>query len=100
MAVPAWFDYNYYLSSKLLQLKKDDPDHWHAATVADVAQAFTKSGYIGDQGAYQHFLDYGAREGADPNPLFNAEEYYTFRASTHFDCAIVDVTPLRRAQAV
>ncbi len=100
MAVPAWFDYNYYLTSKLRQLKKDDPDHWHAATVADVEQAFTKAGYVGEQGAYQHFVDYGAREGADPNPLFCAEEYYTFRAATHFGCGVVDVTPLRRAQTV
>ena len=53
MAVPAWFDYNYYLTSKLRQLKKDDPDHWHAATVADVEQAFTKAGYVGEQGAYR-----------------------------------------------
>lgn len=99
MAVPAFFIYDHYMAAKLRQLQRNEPEQWRNADIQDVEQAFARSGYIGADGAYRHFLDHGAAEGIDPNPLFNAEEYYTFKAAAAAGVHVSDITPMRRAQA-
>ena len=61
-------------SLQLGQLQATDPEgNW---TVYSMAQAFANEGYEGEEGAYQHFLDYGMAEEVSPNALFDAETYY------------------------
>jgi len=97
MSVPAFFVYDYYMAEKLKQLQRDEPDTWRTAEIADVEQAFARAGMAGVEGAYQHFVSVGAKEGIDPNPLFCAEAYYVFRAAKE-GWHPVDVTPMRKAQ--
>ena len=74
MANPKWFNADKYLENKLAQLQATDPEgNW---TVYSMAQAFANEGYEGEEGAYQHFLDYGMAEEVSPNALFDAETYY------------------------
>lgn len=42
-----------------------------------MAQAFANEGYEGEDGAYQHFLDYGMSEDVSPNALFDVDAYYS-----------------------
>ena len=41
-----------------------------------MAQAFANEGYEGEDGAYQHFLDYGMSEDVSPSALFDVDAYY------------------------
>lgn len=73
-SIPTWFDADYYMASKLDQLQKADPDgNWN---VYSMAQAFANEGYEGEDGAYQHFLDYGMSEDVSPSALFDVDAYY------------------------
>ena len=58
MANPSWFNAKDYLTNKL-------------------AQPFANEGYEGEDGAYQHFLDYGMSEDVSPNALFDVDAYYS-----------------------
>lgn len=73
-SIPTWFDADYYMASKLDQLQKADPEgNWN---VYSMAQAFANEGYEGEDGAYQHFLDYGMSEDVSPSALFDVDAYY------------------------
>lgn len=77
MANPSWFDYDYYMSAKLAQLKSTDPATWTAnKTVADVKAAFEAAGFAGEEGAYTHYDQYGDAELVSPNAYLNVAEYY------------------------
>ena len=43
-----------------------------------MAQAFANEGYEGEDGAYQHFLDYGMSEDVSASALFVVDSYYIF----------------------
>lgn len=74
MANPTWFVAKDYLVNKLAQLQATEPEgNWD---VYSMAQAFANSGYEGEEGAYQHFLDFGMDEDVSPNALFDVEAYY------------------------
>ena len=80
MANPAWFKFSEYMANKLASLQAADPD---AGWTADsVAQAFSDAGFGGEEGAFNHFNQYGnsADENISPNNLFNAKQYYYFKA--------------------
>ena len=75
MANPSWFNAKDYLTNKLAQLQATEPEgNW---TVYSMAQAFANEGYEGEDGAYQHFLDYGMSEDVSPNALFDVDAYYS-----------------------
>ena len=76
MAAPKWFDYATYKTNKLAQLQQLDSS-W---TMAKMEDAFTKAGFTGTDGYYQHFQKYGHTEDVSPNKLFSAEYYYKAKA--------------------
>ncbi|WP_448343792.1 hypothetical protein [Desulfovibrio piger] len=85
MANPTWFDETFYLNGKLAQLKAVDPDGklngdkaW--STVDEVKAALEAAGYEGDEGLYQHFVDFGMDENISPNEAFDATFYLKSKA--------------------
>lgn len=80
MATPKWFDADVYMQNKLVQMQASDP----AYTMTDLVDAFAKAGYVGPEGYYAHFVQYGADEDVAPNAFFNAQEYYTAKAAQYY----------------
>lgn len=85
MANPTWFDETFYLNGKLAQLKAVDPDGklngdkaW--STVDEVKAALEAAGYEGDEGLYQHFVDFGMDENISPNEGFDVMFYLQAKA--------------------
>lgn len=85
MANPTWFDETFYLNGKLAQLNAVDPEGklndgkaW--STVDDVKAALEAAGYEGDEGLYQHFVDFGMDENISPNEAFDAMFYLRSKA--------------------
>lgn len=85
MANPTWFDETFYLNGKLAQLKAVDPEGklndgkaW--SSVDDVKAALEAAGYEGDEGLYQHFVDFGMDENISPNEAFDATFYLKSKA--------------------
>ncbi len=85
MANPTWFDETFYLNGKRAQLKAVDPDGklngdkvW--STVDKVKAALEAAGYEGDEGLYQHFVDFGMDENISPNKGFDAMFYLQAKA--------------------
>ncbi|MCI7568359.1 MAG: hypothetical protein MSH25_03140 [Desulfovibrio sp.] len=75
MSVPAWFDKDYYLQSKLDQLRTDEPDAgW---TNLKLAEALNNAGFnpFTAEGVYAHFEAYGHAEAVSPNPYFDVYYY-------------------------
>ncbi|NCC84652.1 MAG: hypothetical protein EOM03_11070 [Clostridia bacterium] len=82
MAVPAWFNVDVYMANKLTQMQAANPaGNW---TATSLAQAFTSAGFHGTEGAYNHFVQFGAKEDVAPNSFFNADEYYTAKAIDYY----------------
>lgn len=86
MANPTWFDETFYLTGKLAQLKAVDPEGklndgkvW--SSVNDVKAALEAAGYEGDEGLYQHFVDFGMDENISPNEAFDAMFYLKSKAA-------------------
>lgn len=85
MANPTWFDETFYLNGKLDQLKAVDPkgklnDGKAWSSVDDVKAALKAAGYEGDEGLYQHFVDFGMDENISPNEAFDAMFYLQSKA--------------------
>lgn len=85
MVNPTWIDETFYLNGKLAQLKAVDPDGklngdkaW--STVDEVKAALEAAGYEGDEGLYQHFVDFGMDENISPNEAFDATFYLKSKA--------------------
>ena len=85
MANPTWFDETFYLEGKLAQLQAVDPDGklngdkaW--STVDEVKAALEAAGYEGDEGLYQHFVDFGMDENISPNKGFDVMFYLQAKA--------------------
>ena len=94
-SIPAWFDYETYMANKLAQLKASDPDgNW---TVSKLVDAFAQNGFLGEEGAYDHFTQFGAAEDVAPNADFNASEYYAAKAAQFYGVEPKDVTELQIA---
>lgn len=82
MAVKAWFDYETYMSNKLNQMVKAEPQ---AGWTADsLKTAFEKAGFYGDTGAQEHFLKWGHKEDVSPNKMFDANYYYQAKALAYY----------------
>lgn len=86
MANPTWFDETFYLNGKLAQLdavdhdgKLNDGKGW--SSVDDVKAALEAAGYEGDEGLYQHFVDYGMDENISPNEGFDVMFYLQAKAA-------------------
>lgn len=84
MANPNWFSATEYLDNKLAQLQAIDPDGKENGNKAWDADSLTKAleaaGYKGDEGAYQHFVDYGMDENISPNASFDTALYLAAKA--------------------
>ena len=83
MATPKWFDADVYMDNKLAQLKAQDPEGgW---TLDKVYNAFRDAGFVGTEGQYEHFVQYGADEEVAPNAYFDADEYYAAKAKQYYE---------------
>lgn len=86
MANPTWFDKTFYLNGKLAQLTAVDPEgklndgKAGRLSVDDVKAALKAAGYEGDEGLYQHFVDFGMDENISPNEAFDAMFYLQSKA--------------------
>ena len=84
MAIPTWFDATKYLENKLAQLQTIDPEGkqngdkaWDADSLTAAMEA---AGFKGEEGAYQHFMTYGAAENVSPNAAFDVDFYLAAKA--------------------
>lgn len=75
-----WFDPTVYMQNKLAQMQATDPAYTMTQLVADFADA----GFVGEEGYFQHFLQFGAAEEVAPNAYFNANEYYAAKAAQFY----------------
>ena len=80
MANPKWFDADVYMQNKLAQMQATDPAYTMTQLVADFAAA----GFVGDEGYYAHFVQFGAAEEVAPNAYFDADEYYAAKAAQYY----------------
>ena len=71
-----WFDPTVYMQNK----QATDP----AYTMSDLVAAFADAGFVGEEGYFQHFLQFGAAEEVAPNAYFNANEYYAAKAAQFY----------------
>lgn len=95
MATPSWFNYEFYMGAKLAQMQKAEPEgNW---TVSKLVDAFAQNGFMGEDGAYDHFVQYGAAEEVAPNADFNASEYYAAKAAQFYGVEPSAVTELQIA---
>lgn len=82
MATPAFFDYEIYMTNKLVQMQKAEPAAgW---TMSKLMEVFAENGFVGAEGAYAHFTQFGAAEEVAPNASFNANEYYAAKAAQFY----------------
>ena len=94
-SIPAWFDYETYMANKLAQMQKTDPaGNW---TVSKLVDVFAQNGFLGEDGAYEHFVQFGANEDVAPNADFNASEYYAAKAAQFYGVEPSAVTELQIA---
>ena len=95
MANPTWFNYEFYMGAKLAQMQKADPaGNW---TTSKLVDAFAQNGFLGEDGAYEHFVQFGANEDVAPNADFNASEYYAAKAAQFYGVEPSAVTELQIA---
>ena len=75
MANPTWFDESAYIANKLAQLKSTEPNTaWNESTLKAVLAQNNMS-------AYDHFVNYGAKENVSPNADFVVSEYLAAKAA-------------------
>lgn len=75
-----WFDSTVYMQNKLAQMQATDPAYTMTQLVADFAAA----GFVGEEGYFNHFMQFGAAEEVAPNAYFNADEYYAAKAAQFY----------------
>lgn len=75
-----WFDPTVYMQNKLVQMQATDP----AYTMTDLVAAFAAAGFVGEEGYFNHFMQFGAAEEVAPNAYFNANEYYAAKAAQFY----------------
>lgn len=75
-----WFDSTVYMQNKLTQMQATDP----AYTMSDLVAAFAAAGFVGEEGYFNHFMQFGAAEEVAPNAYFNANEYYAAKAAQFY----------------
>ena len=75
-----WFDSTVYMQNKLAQMQATDPAYTMTQLVADFAAA----GFVGEEGYFNHFMQFGAAEEVAPNAYFNADEYYAAKAHEYY----------------
>lgn len=95
MATPAFFNYETYMTNKLVQVQAADPSAgW---TMAKLMSVFAQNGFVGADGAYAHFVQFGAAEEVSPNADFNANEYYAAKAAQFYGVEPKTVTEFQIA---
>ena len=68
------------MQNKLAQMQATDPAYTMTQLVADFAAA----GFVGEEGYFNHFMQFGAAEEVAPNAHFNADEYYAAKAAQFY----------------
>ena len=72
-SIPAWFDANFYMASKLAQMQATDPEgNWTAETLK---AAFAENGFTGTEGIYAHYDKYSLAEETSPSQYLDADYY-------------------------
>ena len=72
-----WFDPTVYMQNKLAQMQATDP----AYAMSDLVAAFAKAGFVGPEGYFQHFQQFGSAEGVNPSNAFDASDYCAAKAA-------------------
>ncbi|MDD3183663.1 MAG: hypothetical protein PHD48_12810, partial [Alphaproteobacteria bacterium] len=85
-----WFEMNAYLNNKLAQVGS-------AYTMDSLVQALNAAGFVGEQGYYNHFMQYGHTEDVSPSAGFSASQYYIFKAASYYHSG--DVSAVTDAEA-
>lgn len=62
-----------------------------------LVSALNAAGFVGQEGYYRHFLQYGHAEDVSPNAGFNASQYYIFKAASYYGKAASAVTDAEAA---
>ena len=85
VSIPKWFDWNAYLNNKLATMPS-------GTTMSSLVSAMNAAGFVGEEGSYRHFLQFGHGEDVSPSAGFNASQYYTFKAAQYYNKAVTAVT--------
>ena len=90
VSIPKWFDWNAYLNNKLATMPS-------GTTMSSLVSAMDKAGFVGEEGSYRHFLQFGHGEDVSPSAGFDASQYYTFKAAQYYNKAVTAVTAAESA---
>lgn len=90
VSIPKWFDWNAYLNNKLATMPS-------GTTMSSLVSAMNAAGFVGEEGSYRHFLQFGHGEDVSPSAGFNASQYYTFKAAQYYNKAVTAVTAAESA---
>lgn len=90
VSIPKWFDWNAYLNNKLATMPS-------GTTMSSLVSAMDAAGFVGEEGSYRHFLQFGHGEDVSPSAGFNASQYYTFKAAQYYNKAVTAVTAAESA---
>lgn len=83
--VPAWFDRDTYIERHYAKFggSQELDDH---------EGAFLESGFVGAEGEFRHFQQYGQWEGASPMALFDADYYFRSKAADYNNISVSRVS--------
>ena len=73
VSIPKWFDWNAYLNNKLATMPS-------GTTMSSLVSAMDAAGFVGEEGSYRHFLQFGHGENVSPSAGFDANQYFVFKA--------------------
>lgn len=90
VSIPKWFDWNAYMNNKLATMPS-------GTTMSSLVSAMNAAGFVGEEGSYRHFLQFGHGEDVSPSAGFNASQYYTFKAAQYYNKAVTAVTAAESA---
>lgn len=77
VVIPKWFDWNAYLNNKLATMPS-------GTTMSSLVSAMDKAGFVGEEGSYRHFLQFGHGENVSPSAGFDANQYFVFKAAQYY----------------
>ena len=87
-ATPVWFDSESYMSSKIAEMNG-------TMSYSQLEAAFRDSGFIGRDGLYVHYEQYGQWEDVSPLALFDSNYYFRSKAAAVNNIDISRVTDVQ-----
>lgn len=93
VSIPKWFDWNAYLNNKLATMPS-------GTTMPSLVSAMDKAGFVGEEGSYRHFLQFGHAENVSPSAGFDANQYFTFKAAQTYHSGNVSAVTAAEAATI